>query len=72
MPYFIYAVKPIAQLQPLGEHASFKEASAQAKSLRAAQSAGEGARIRVMFAETALAAEALLLQLREPGPSGDE
>ena len=72
MPYFVYAVKPFAQLQRLGEHGAFKEASAQAKALRAQQPAGDAAQIRVMFAETALAAEDLLLQIREPRPAGEE
>jgi hypothetical protein len=72
MPYFVYAVRPFAQLEPLGEFAVFKEASAQAKALRAAQPAGDKTRIRVMFAENALAAEDLLLQIREPGHPGEE
>ncbi len=49
----------------------FKDASAQAKTLRAAQPAG-APRIKVMFGETQLAAEDQLLQLREAGPTGDE
>ena len=59
--------------EQLGEHTAFRDASQQAKALRAA--AGEAdppAQVRVMFAETALAAEDLLLQIRQPGPSGDE
>jgi hypothetical protein len=71
MPYYVYAVRPFAQLECLGEHAAFRDASAKAKALRAErQAAGES--IRVMFAATALAAEDLLLQRREPPPPGDE
>ncbi|MBI5718115.1 MAG: hypothetical protein HZC37_10565 [Burkholderiales bacterium] len=80
MPYYVYAVRPFAQLECLGEHAAFRDASARAKALRAERAeqhaASGGAppaeRIRVMFAETALAAEDLLLQSREPPPPGDE
>jgi hypothetical protein len=72
MPYYVYAVRPFAQLECLGEHAAFKDASAQAKTLRAAQAAGDPARIKVMFAETALAAEDLLLQVRDPAHPGEE
>lgn len=72
MAYFVYAVRPFAQLEKLAEFDSFAPASVHAKQRRAAQTAEPGLRIRVMFAETALAAEDLLLQIREPGPSGDE
>ena len=72
MPYFVYAVRPFAQLQPLGEHAAFKDASSQAKAVRAQPDADPAAVIRVMFAATATEAEDLLLQIREPRPAGDE
>jgi hypothetical protein len=72
MAYFVYAVRPFAQLEKLGEHAAFKEASAQAKALRAALAAGDVARIRVMHAASALEAEDLLLQIRDPGHPGEE
>jgi hypothetical protein len=80
VPYYVYAVRPFAQLERLGEHAAFRDASAMAKALRAeraeragnAADGGAGEHIRVMFAETALAAEDLLLQSREPPPPGDE
>ena len=71
MPYFVFAIRPFGQLDKLGEHEVFKDASAQAKTLRAAQPAG-APRVKVMFGETQLAAEDQLLQLREVGPSGDE
>lgn len=72
MPYYVYAVRPFAQLEQLAEHAAFKDASAQAKALRAQQGADDRASIRVMFAATALEAEDLLLQIREPRPAGEE
>lgn len=72
MPYYVYAVRPFAQLEQLAEHAAFKDASAQAKALRAQQPADDRTSIRVMFAASALEAEDLLLQIREPRPAGEE
>lgn len=72
MPYFIYAVQPAAQLHQLGECVSYSEASREARALRAAQPANELKRIRIVFAETPLAAQDLLLQVREAPPDGDD
>jgi hypothetical protein len=72
VPYYIYQVKPFAQLEKLAEYAGFAQASAQAKSLRVAQEAGTPGKIKVIFADTELQAEDLLCQVRDPGPSGDE
>lgn len=72
MPYYVYAVKPFAQLEKMAEFAAFKEASTHAKALRQAPQVDAATRIKIMFAETPLAAEDLLLQVRTAGPSGDE
>ncbi|HMA06451.1 MAG TPA: hypothetical protein VKP68_01225 [Ramlibacter sp.] len=72
MPYYVYAVKPMAQLEQLAQFEAFKEASTHAKALRAAQSGGPQARIKVMFADSPIAAEDLLLQVREAPPDGDD
>ena len=72
MPYYVYAVKPMAQLEKLAQFEAFQEASTHAKALRAAQSGGPQARIKVMFADSPLAAEDLLLQVREAPPDGDD
>lgn len=72
MPYYVYAVKPFAQLQKLAEFPIFKEASVHAKSLRASQAAQPGERIKVMFADDAQTAEDMLLQVREAPPDGDD
>lgn len=71
MPYFVFSVRPLAQIAKLAEFAAFKEASAHAKALRAA-GAGDGARIRVMFADNEQLAEDLLCQIRDPRPAGDD
>ncbi|MBI5276723.1 MAG: hypothetical protein HY854_09710 [Burkholderiales bacterium] len=72
MPYFIYAVRPFAQLDQLAACATFPEASRQARALRSGLPPGEPRRIRIMFAETALEAEDLLLQVRDAPPEGDD
>lgn len=72
MPYYVFAVKPFAPLDKLAEFDTFSAASKQAKALRAAQPAGVPTRIKVMFADTQIAAEDLLLQVREAGPTGDD
>ena len=72
MPYFVYVVRPFGQLEQLAEHAAFKEASTDAKARRAALPPGGNVQVRVMFADNALAAEDLLLQVRAPSGAGDD
>ncbi len=72
MPYYIYRVKPFAQLDKLAEHPAFGPASAQAKILRAELPAGSPDRIKVIFAENETQAEDLLCQIRDPLPPGEE
>jgi len=72
VPYYIYRVLPMAQLEKLAEFDAFKEASMHAKTLRAAQPAGAPGKIKVMFAENELQAEDLLCQIRDPRPIGDD
>ena len=72
MPYFVFSVRPFAQLEKLAEFAAFKEASAHAKTLRSTQAVAPDAKVRVMFAENQAQAEDLLCQIREAGPAGDD
>ena len=72
MPYFVFTVKPFAQLEKLAEFAGFREASAHAKALRAAQAGRPRREVKVMFADNQHAAEDLLCQVREAGPTGDD
>lgn len=72
MPYFIYQVKPFAQLAKLAEHASFAAASAQAKQLRRALDPDAPEKVKVMFAATETEAENLLCQIRDAAPAGEE
>lgn len=72
MPYFVFSIRPFAQIRKLAEFPGFREASARAKAIRATQSAGADAKIKVMFAENQQLAEDLLCQIRDPGPPGDE
>jgi hypothetical protein len=72
MPYYVFSVRPFAQYAKRAEFDSFREASAQAKRLRAALVPGSGEQIKVMFAETEEQAVDLLCQPRSAGPSGDD
>ena len=72
MPYFVFSVRPFAQIEKLAEFAAFKEASAHAKALHATRIVERDARVKVMFADNQQLAEDLLCQIREPGPVGDD
>lgn len=72
MPYYVFNVKPMAQLEKLAEFEVFKEASAFAKAQRAQDSADNRRLIKVMFGEHQLAAEDFLSQVREPRREGDD
>jgi hypothetical protein len=72
MPYFVYRVGPLALLHKLAEFDAFRDASAHAKALRAADPSSTSGRVRIMFAANEQLAEDLLCQLREPTPAGDD
>ena len=72
MPYYIYRVKPFAQLEKLAEFDAFNDASSQAKVLRATQPADAPGKVKIMFADNELQAEDLLCQVRVAAPRGDE
>lgn len=54
MPYYIYRVKPFAQLEKLAEFGAFSQASERAKVLRAAQEADVLGKVKVIFVENEL------------------
>jgi hypothetical protein len=72
MPYFVFSVRPYAQIEKLAEFAAFKQASAHAKALRGTQAVAADAKVKVMFADNQQLAEDLLCQVREAGPTGDD
>jgi len=74
MPYFIYKVHPpLGNLEKVAQHAAYKDASVQAKSLRNAGDLPAGCAIKLIFAENELQAEDLLSQVREAEPMiGDD
>jgi hypothetical protein len=72
MPYYVFHVRPFVPFETRAECATFGEASALAKSLRADLAPGSAERIKLMFAETEAQALDLLSQPRAAGPSGDE
>lgn len=72
MPYYVYEIneKPIRQLAKLAQFPSFKEASADAKRLRAEAAERN---VKVIFAANELEAEDLLSQVRQaPLVIGDD
>ena len=74
MPYYLYKVSsfPIRRLEKLELHDAFRDASARAKTLRAALSSGEQGSIKVILADNELHAEDLLSQQRAPQPNPDD
>jgi hypothetical protein len=74
VPYYVYRVFPHRRLEKLAAPATFADASALAKSLRAAPDRPAECTIKVIFADNELGAEDLLSQVRErpPGLAGDE
>lgn len=72
MPYYIYLIKPFTQLDKLAEFATYNDASAHAKALRAQETAVAPGKIKLMFADNERQAEDLLSQVRTPGPKGDD
>lgn len=74
VPYFVYRMFPFRRLECVEAHASFGEASARAKALRASPERPADCAIKVIFAADEHAAEELLTQIREPAPGvvGDE
>jgi hypothetical protein len=74
MPYFVYKLveRPLRLAEPLGEFASYPEASRFAKAKRA-ELATEDCAVRMVFAETRLQAEdALLNPAAAPPRVGDD
>ena len=72
MPYYIYRIKPFAQLEQLDKLDNFPEASNQAKKLRQQLDLPATDKVKVIFADDALQAEDLLCQVRVAGPKGDD
>jgi hypothetical protein len=74
VPYFIYRVFALRNLEQVTQTPTFGEASGQAKALRASPERPADCAIKVVFAATAEEAEQLLLQARakQPGLADDE
>jgi hypothetical protein len=72
--YYIYRVFPFARLEKVAQFDAFKDASAEAKRLRAAADLPVDCKVKVIFAQNEFHAEDLLSQVRagEEGVVGDE
>ncbi|OGS81206.1 MAG: hypothetical protein A2061_01020 [Gallionellales bacterium GWA2_59_43] len=73
MPYFIYRIteRPIRMLEKLEEQASYRDAAARVKQLRAEHTEDTSYVVKMIFADNELHAEDLLNQVREPNPEPD-
>ena len=70
MPYYIYKIIAgptdlLKTLEKIDQFESFKEAKQHARSLRASMSEHENYTVKVMFADSELAAEEKLMEKRE-------
>jgi len=74
VPYFVYRIHRYGGLERVDESASFRDASARAKALRASPDLPPDCTVKVVFAATDFEAEELLTQERAPKPGleGDE
>jgi hypothetical protein len=76
MPYFVYRIErlgPVRRLESAGHFDDYNSAAGQCRRLRADEHRAGGRIIRMIFAETALHAEELLSEVREPEPAvGDD
>lgn len=74
MPYFIFKIseRPIRMLEKLEELASYRDAAARVRELRAGLPAGAPYVVKMIFAETELHAEDLLNEVREASPAPDD
>jgi hypothetical protein len=69
MPYYLYRIVEsglVRHLEPLADFASYREAAAELRRLRAEL---QGATVRMIFADNRLAAEELLAEVRPPQQS---
>jgi hypothetical protein len=75
MPYFIYRIteQPIRLLKNMGQHETYRDASARVKQLRAELSDNSAALIKMIHADSDLLAEDLLNEVRVAAPEpGDD
>jgi len=71
MPYFIYQIEADKKLELLHTFPKYRDAKAQAKSLRA-ELTDDTANIKIIFASNPTEAERLLLTPREAPVQGDD
>lgn len=72
MPYFVFNVHPGKRFELVAQHAAFRDARDQARSLRAALAADADYGVKVMFAKNPEEAERLMAEEREPRPLGED
>lgn len=75
MPYYIYKVFdfPLRRVEKIEQHDIYKQSAERSKELRRELALTERCNVKMIFAETELQAEELLMEVREPAPElGDD
>ncbi|MES9845611.1 MAG: hypothetical protein ABW162_09980 [Candidatus Sedimenticola sp. PURPLELP] len=72
MPYFIYRIEADKTLERVESFPKYRDAKTEARELRAAQTGGDTATIKIIFAQNPTEAERLLLTPREAPVEGDD
>ncbi len=72
MPYFIYKIRPVKQLEYVETIEKFRDAKQQAKAMREALTVADNCTVKIMFAKNQTEAELLLKEEREARPQGDD
>ena len=72
MPYYVYRVSEGNRLKCLDQHAKYREARDKVREIRAGQTNGDNAQVRLIFASSEVEAERLLLTPREAPIEGDD
>lgn len=72
MPYFIYKIRPIKQLEFVEKFDKFRDAKQQVKTMRKNMTVADNALVKMIFAKNQVEAGLLLKEEREPRPQGDD
>jgi len=72
MPYFIYKIRPVKQLEKVSHFEKFREAKLEVKAMREKLTVADNYVLKIIFAKNATEAELLLKETREERPQGDD
>ena len=72
MPYFIYKIRPVKQLEKVSHFEKFREAKIEVKAMRKELDVADNYVLKIIFAKNEIEAELLLKETREARPLGDD